>query len=260
VMFALAGFSLVYLNTKLAPPYRAGRVWTAVALIGSSVFLTIALVRERTFLEFGVPMLLRLAVVVFVLMLMVRYGCLSWAVRNSHRLRGALLMVIIFGAISVFGTVGGVEYGGVVINFRDLGPIMAGILGGPVVGALVGLVGGAYRYGMGGWTALACFVATVSAGLVSGLLSRYWRGSLSYLKLGFLGLLVEGMHLFLYFPLLTLGYPFSEVLDTLRNVAVPMIVTNLVGLMIFYYCLDRWGMEARSSDSLWLRGEETERA
>jgi hypothetical protein len=250
VMFALVGFVFIYLNNKLPPPYRAGWLWIAVTAIGSSVFLAIALLRERTFLEFGVPMLLRLAVVALVLLLMVRYGVLSWVMRNVHHLKGALIMVVIFGAISVFGTVGGVEYDGALVNFRDLGAIMAGALGGPLVGLLVGVIGGAYRYGLGGWTALACFVATVSAGLVSGLFSRYWKGSWSYLKLGFLGLLIEGMHLFLYFPLLTLGSPGGQVVDTLRNITVPMMVTNIIGLMIFYYCLDRWGSEVKISTSL----------
>ena len=97
-------------------------------------------------------------------------------------------------------------------------------------------------YFMGGWTSAACFVATVSAGLISGLLSRYWKRRLSYLKLGFLGLLAEGMHLFLYFPLLTLGHQLSEILDVLRHITVPMMVTCLVGLMIFYYVLERWGL------------------
>jgi 5TMR of 5TMR-LYT len=256
VMFALVGFALIYLNTKLSAPYRAGWLWISVTAIGSSVFLAIALLNERTMLEFGVPMLLRLAVVALALILLVRSGVLGWMLRNVRHFKGAMIMVVVFGAVSIFGTVGGVEYDGAVVNFRDLGAIMAGALGGPVVGVLVGVVGGAYRYGMGGWTALACFVATVSAGLVSGLFSRYWKGSLSYLKLGFLGLLIEGMHLFLYFPLLTLGQPAGDVFDTLRHVTVPMMVTNVIGLMIFYYCLDRWGSGIEVSTALLIGGRE----
>jgi Mn2+/Fe2+ NRAMP family transporter len=241
VMFALVGFSLIYLNTKLKPPYRAGRPWIVLTATGSSVFLAIALIEEKTMLEFGVPMLMRLAVVALVLYLMARFGALDRMVKSIHDVKGTLLMVAVFGAISVFGTMGGVDYEGAVINFRDLGPIIAGVLGGPLVGTLVGMIGGLYRYEMGGWTSTACFVATVSAGLVSGMLSRYWKGRISYLKMGFLGMIVEGMHLFLYFPLLTLDHPFSEVLDVLRHVTVPMIVTNLVGLMLFTYILERWG-------------------
>jgi hypothetical protein len=246
VMFALVGFTLVYLNSKLAPPYKAGKLWSAFTVLGSSVFLSIALINERSFLEFGVPMLIRLAIVAFVLFLMIRYGVLCWIMRNVHRLEGIVVMVALFGAISVFGTLGGIEYDGAVINFRDLGAIMVGVLGGPVIGLLVGIVGGAFRYIMGGWTALPCFVATVSSGLVAGLLFRYWKGSSSYLKMGFLAVLIEGMHLFLYFPLLTLDHPFSEVVDTLDNVAVPMMVTNLIGLMVFQYCLERWGFDIKA--------------
>ncbi len=256
VMFAVMGFALIYLNSKFPAPYRAGWLWISVTAIGSSVFLAIALLRERTLLEFGVPILLRLAVVALVLLIMIRYGVLSWVMKNVHHLKGALIMVVIFGAISIFGTVGGVEYDGAVVNFRDLGAIMAGLLGGPLVGLLVGVIGGSYRYGMGGWTALACFVATVSAGLVADLFSRYWKGSLSYLKLGFLGLLIESMHLFLYFPPPTLGRPASDVVDTIMHVTVPMMVANIVGLMIFHYCLDRWGSGVRVNAALLIGQKE----
>lgn len=241
-MFAMVGFSLIYLNTKLQPPYRAGWAWMVLTAVGSSAFLAIALIKEQTMLEFGFPMLLRLVAVALALYIMVRSGALRWMVANVNNAKGMVAMVAMFGAISVFGTVGGVEYEGAVINFRDLGPIMAGVLGGPLVGTLVGLLGGGLRYSMGGWTSAACFVATVSSGLVSGLFSRYWKGRLSYLRLSFLGLLAEGMHLFLYFPLLTLGHQLSEILDVLRHITVPMMVTCLVGLMIFYYVLERWGL------------------
>jgi hypothetical protein len=260
VMFAMVGFTLIYLNSKLKPPYRAGKLWIGFAGAGSTVFLVIALVNERTFLEFGVPMLIRLALVALALFLMIRYGLLKWVMNNIHRLRGAIVMIAVFGAISIFGTIGGIEYNGAVINFRDLGAVMAGVLGGPMIGLMVGLVGGAFRYGMGGWTVLPCFVATISAGLVSGLLSRHWKGSLSYLKMGFLIILVEGMHLFLYFPLLTLDHPFSDVADVINNITVPMMVINLVGLMIFYYCLDRWGSGIKACCSLLIgKGNDAEK-
>jgi LytS/YehU family sensor histidine kinase len=247
-MFAIVGFALIFLNSKLQAPYHAGWPWIVLTAVGSSAFLAIALIKEQTLLEFGLPMLLRLSLVALVVYILARSRALKWMTVNDGSLRRKLSLVVVFGTISVFGTAGGVVYEGAVINFRDLGPIMAGILGGPLVGMLVGLVGGAFRYGMGGWTATACFVATVSAGLVSGLFSNYWRGNISYLKIGFLGLVVEGMHLFLYFPLLTLGYPLSDVTDVMCHITVPMFVTNLVGLMIFNYVLERWGPRANQDD------------
>jgi len=239
VVFAVTGFILIYLNRKLPDYARAGWAWTIVMLAGSSAFLVLSIVSERTFMEFGLPMLLRVLVLMLIIYMLARLGTLGWMVRNVHRWRGAFLMIFVFSLVSILGTEGGVRIDGYIINFRDLGPMMAGILGGPIVGALVGLIGGSYRYGYGGWTALPCFVATVSAGAVSGLVMMYWKGKASYLKVIALGILVECMHIFLYLPLLTPGAPFTNVMDTMRNVTVPMIVTNVLGLIMFLYVLEQ---------------------
>jgi sigma-B regulation protein RsbU (phosphoserine phosphatase) len=79
-------------------------------------------------------------------------------------------MVLTFGAFSVFGTVSGVEISGVIANVRDLGPMIGGLVGGPLVGLGAGLIGGGYRYLLGGFTGLACSLATVLAGVFGGAL------------------------------------------------------------------------------------------
>lgn len=237
-LFALSGFTLVYLNWKMPIQARAGLVWSAVALVGSSLILAIALLKEQTMLNFGVPMLVRVGAVSLLLYLLVRAGVLSWMVRNVHRWKGAAACLLLFSAISILGTTGGIEYEGVIINYRDLGAMMAGILGGPVIGGLVGLVGGSFRYGLGGWSAVPCFIATVSGGIVAGLLSWYWKGRISYLKVFFVAILVEAMHLFLYLPLLSMDQPWSEVVSVMASTAVPMTVTNILGLIAFKYVLD----------------------
>ncbi|OPY34275.1 MAG: 5TMR of 5TMR-LYT [Methanomassiliicoccales archaeon PtaU1.Bin124] len=254
VIFALTGFVLVYLNHYLPKYAKAGWLWNGVMLVGSTAFLILAVVSERTFLEFGVPMLLRVGVLTLFIYMLARLKVISWMVDNVHRWRGALLMVGLFGIISIFGTEGGIAVDGYIINFRDLGPMMAGILGGPIVGGMVGLLGGAFRYGYGGWTALPCFVATVSAGVVSGLLAWYWKGKMDYLKVMAMGILVEFMHVFLYLPLLTPGAPFSEVVDTMRNVIVPMTITNVIGLILFLYVLELRNVKARPR--VWLQKEQ----
>jgi hypothetical protein len=249
VLFALAGFALIYLNSRLERPYRAGKLWALVTGLGSLVFLSIAMIKERTFLEFGIPMLLRLFVIASALYLLLRFGAIEWIMRRRSKIEGMMAMALVFGLISIFGSWGSMWYDGALINFPDLGPIIAGALGGPVVGLMAGLLGGAYRYGMGGWSALAGSVAIISGGLVSGLFSRYWKGSLSYLKLGFVCILVESMHLFLYFPLLTAGYSFDVVLDTLANVNVPTMLTTFLGTLIFYYLYDRYFSRQKISDT-----------
>jgi hypothetical protein len=236
-LFALTGFALVYVNRKMPQGLKAGSIWVAVTLVGSTIFLAVALISEQTMLEFGLPMLARMVGIALFLYALQRTKVLSWIIDNARYWGGGIAALVLFSAISILGTVGGVEFGGLIINFRDLGAIMAGLVGGPVIGGLVGLVGGSFRYGLGGWTALPCFVATVSAGVVSGLASWYWKGKVSYLKVMVLGGLVEAMHLLLYFPLLTPSAPSSQVLDMIRVTIVPMTVTILLGLIMFIYII-----------------------
>jgi hypothetical protein len=248
-LFALSGFAFVYLNRKMPIGARAGLVWSAVALVGSSSILIIALLKEEMMISFIVPMLVIIGVVFLLLYLLLKMGVLPWMVRNVHRWKGAVVCLLLFSVVSILGTAGGIEYNGVIINFRDLGPMMAGLLGGPGVGGLVGLVGGIYRYGFGGWSALSCFVATISAGVVAGLFSLYWRGRLSYLKLSFVALLVEVMHLFLFLPLLSTGHPWSDVSTVITTTAVPMTIANMLGLIAFKYVLDLGRLRPRPSAS-----------
>ncbi|HVO78035.1 MAG TPA: LytS/YhcK type 5TM receptor domain-containing protein, partial [Methanomassiliicoccales archaeon] len=239
LMFALTGFALVYMNFGLPDELRGGRVWVAVTLVGSALFLAIAIVAEQSFLEFGVPMLLELGVVTLVLYVLARRGIFTWMIANLRRASGFLAMTLVFAAISIAGSSTGISYDGALVNFRDLGAMMAGLIGGPVVGGAVGLIGGLYRYSLGGWTALPCFVATLSAGILSGLLSVYWKGKINYLKAAFVAVLCEMMHLYLYLPLLTLGAPLGDVEALMRALTIPMLITNLLGILLFVYVLDR---------------------
>lgn len=237
-MFAMAGFVIIYVDMRMPEHARGGTVWTVVALTGSVFFLTLALLEESFMLNFGLPLMLRMIAVLILIYGMKRTGALSWLMKNMKKTKGITVAVLVFSLVSVFGTAAGIEFEGLVINFRDLGAIMAGLLGGPVVGLMVGLIGGAYRYGMGGWTATVCFAATISAGLVSGLLSKYWKGRIDYRRAVLTGVLVEMMHLFLFFPLLQQGGTTEMVLETIRDLFLPMTVVNVIGLIVLVYIME----------------------
>ena len=122
---------------------------------------------------------------------------------------------------------------------------MAGLMGGPIAGTLVGVIAGAYRYSLGGWTALPCFAATIFAGLFSGLMIERWKGQINYLKVTVLGLLIEGVHIFLFLPLLQQGGTAEMLEETMRDVFLPMAITNILGLNIYAFIIDKW----RGSDA-----------
>ena len=92
-------------------------------------------------------------------------------VLDGHPLiKTQIILTLFFGAVSIYGTISGIEVYGAIINVRDLGPMVAGLTCGPVVGLGAGLIGALYRLSLGGFTAYSCSLATVLAGLFGGLI------------------------------------------------------------------------------------------
>ena len=145
------------------------------------------------------------------------------------------LLSLIFGLFSIFGTLSGIEIYGAIANVRDLGPAIAGLIGGPIVGLGAGLIGGIHRYTVGGLTALPCSIATVLAGIIGGLIYLKRKGLLPDIKTSVIFIAVfEAFHMGLN---LAMVKPFDTIFQIIKNVSLPMIVTNSLGMGIFIYII-----------------------
>ncbi len=90
-------------------------------------------------------------------------------------LRKELLAVTaIFSLFALFSTWSGVPVEGSPVNVRIIAVMSGGILFGPWVGAIVGAIAGVHRYliDIDGVTAVPCFITSIVAGLLSGLINR----------------------------------------------------------------------------------------
>lgn len=78
----------------------------------------------------------------------------------------------LYGSLSIFSTHFGIDYGDMVLNVRDLGPMAAGLFFDPVSGIIAGLIGGIERFivgkyfNIGAYTTVACSVSTCMAGFL----------------------------------------------------------------------------------------------
>ncbi|KKH45562.1 hypothetical protein EO93_04870 [Methanosarcina sp. 1.H.A.2.2] len=237
IMFAFIGFMVVYLDFKLPAYARGSKLWRFLMVTGSFLFLLVALLKEEQLLLFGVPLMERVTVVAFVIYLFSSSKNMRLALERGFSMADRALIVIVFGTLSIYGTTQAILFDGAFINFRDLGPMIAGLIGGPVLGGLAGLIGGLYRYSLGGWTALPCAVATILAGVLAGYAAICWKGRLDYLRLTGLGVFVEAIHLLVIFPLLVYPAPLEDIFNLIRSFLLPMILTNVFGLAIFLYIL-----------------------
>lgn len=255
ILFAVIGFALIYIDNNLPRQHRGSRIWLAVMAVGSGVFLLVALLEEATILAFGVPLMERLAIVLLVLFVFVRSDLASAYRRGVATKTDLLWLILIFGALSIYGTFRGFNFEGVLLNFRDLGPIIAGLIGGPIAGAAAGAIGGLYRYSLGGWTALPCAVATIIAGILGGVVGRRWL-PLTPLRLAILGVAAEALHILVILPLLTIGTPFSELLEVIRMTLFPMSVVTATGLILYLVIEAQYKKEIDMKDLVsWIRKE-----
>ncbi|EHJ46090.1 protein serine/threonine phosphatase [Solidesulfovibrio carbinoliphilus subsp. oakridgensis] len=164
---------------------------------------------------------------------------------DGRRTPGNLAAVIVlFGLFSIYGTLSGIPLLGSVINIRDLGPALAGLLAGPLAGLGAGLIGGAHRYTLGGPTCHGCVLSTVVAGLAGGLVNTRLHGRLpSTGQAAALALAIEAFHMLAG---LALGQPFDTALAVVRAAVVPMLVSNAAGMAVFV-CIMRNVIEARDT-------------
>ena len=139
-----------------------------------------------------------------------------------------ILVTGLFGGLfGVYGNISGIALNGAVISVRDIGPMLAGLIGGPLSGLLAGAVAGLHRLTMGGLTAEACIIATCSIGTLCGLLSHWFPGVLKkYYWTLLIGVAMEVLHLSI---VLLVVKPFSTAWDIVRQIALPFITVNAVG-------------------------------
>jgi phosphoserine phosphatase RsbU/P len=142
-----------------------------------------------------------------------------------------IILVLLFGALSVYGSVSGIDFMGSVVNVRDLGPMLAGLLAGPWVGLGAGLIGAAYRLSMGGLTVYACSIAAVFAGLFGGTIWLWKRKQFAGTKTAVIfAVLMESFHMALVLVTVT---PFNTALAVVSQVYIPMVLANAAGMYVF---------------------------
>ena len=142
-----------------------------------------------------------------------------------------LALILVFGGFSVYGTYSGVHLFGAIANTRDLAPLVAGLVGGPIVGIGAGIIGSIHRYSLGGFSAIPCSLATLLAGVIGGLaytlhrhkfVGVFWAMSLA--------IFIEAFHMLLA---ILIARPLATAIELVRAVSLPMIIANAVGVGVF---------------------------
>jgi PAS domain S-box-containing protein len=154
---------------------------------------------------------------------------------NKPAIMTQIILAGMFGLLSVFGMSSGIVFYGAVVNVRDLGPIIAGLICGPYVGLGAGLIGGAYRLSVGGANVYLAALGPVIAGAVSGLVYSYNRKTLVSTQTAIvMTVIIESFVSVIALVVRILaGDPPSTIWTILVNVALPMIIMTSVAVGVF---------------------------
>lgn len=144
----------------------------------------------------------------------------------------------IYGLLSIFSTHFGIDYGDMVLNVRDMGPMAAGLFFDPVSGIIAGLIGGFERYiagtyfGIGSFTRVACSISTCLAGFVAAFMRIYIfkdkKPSVAYAF--FMGTVIEVFHMYVVF--ITHRDDMNMAFYVVRVCSIPMILFSGLGLAL----------------------------
>ncbi|MDD1684426.1 MAG: SpoIIE family protein phosphatase [Methanoregula sp.] len=177
-----------------------------------------------------------IGVIVVVAYLLTRSRIFPEILDGHPAVKTQIILVLLFGALSIYGTLSGIEFLGSPINVRDLGPMLAGLLGGPWVGLGAGLIGAAHRMTLGGFTVYPCSVATILAGLFGGLVWLFFKRKFAGIMVAVLfAILMEGLHMAL---VLLVCRPFEQALVVVSTVGFPMITANAAGMFVFAFMVE----------------------
>ncbi|MBU3158737.1 sensor histidine kinase [Clostridium frigoris] len=162
--------------------------------------------------------------------------------KDKFKKRDLLMLAIIFGVFGILGTYMGTDINGAIANTRIIGVMAGGILCGPYVGMLAGVISGFHRLiiDTGGITSIPCALTTIISGIVASLI--YVKSSENNKWLyGLTGaLLVEILEMGL---ILLMAHPFQSALTIVKSIYFPMSFTNAIGIAILIIIIQKINKE-----------------
>ena len=136
-----------------------------------------------------------------------------------------------FSLLSISGTYIGLNFNGAILNTRNVGVIAGGILGGPYVSIITGLIAGIHRafVNLGRETAIPCAIATIIGGFLTAYVHRFIK-SKDRIFFGFLlACIVENISMGL---ILLIHKDKVLAQNIVASFYIPMVFMNSIGASV----------------------------
>ena len=145
--------------------------------------------------------------------------------------KDVIALSFFFSLLSISGTYIGLNFNGAILNTRNMGVVAGGLLGGPYVAALTGLVAGIHRaiVNLGRETAIPCAIATITGGFLTAYVSRFAKNKDRMFFAFLLAFVVENLSMAL---ILLIQKDKALAQSIVKNFYIPMVFMNSVGAAI----------------------------
>lgn len=145
--------------------------------------------------------------------------------------KDVIALSFFFSLLSISGTYIGLNFNGAILNTRNVGVIAGGILGGPYVSIITGLVAGIHRafVNLGRETAIPCAIATITGGFLTAYTHHFIKNK-DRIFFGFLlACVVENLSMGLILIILK-----DKILakNIVANFYIPMVFMNSIGASV----------------------------
>lgn len=153
----------------------------------------------------------------------------SKKVNDLNKKNYNILASILFGLLSCYASVSAFEINGAICNCRNLAPLFAGIVVGPIPGIVSAVIGGIFRWLVyGGEVGVACMLACFCSGIIGAItnivVKDEWRHSKIVCVIA--SFITEVIHM----SILTAFNHF----DIVKAIVLPIIIANVCGI---FFCM-----------------------
>lgn len=204
---------------------------------------------DEAMIELFILMMERVGLIILLAFLLVNVPYFKRMLLSRETNRSKFRLILIFGVFAVISNFTGIEItenqivpsnvltylnnDASIANTRTLVIGVSGLIGGPFVGSLVGLIAGVHRVIQGAVTGLFYIPASVLVGLLSGVIGKRLAKENQFPK-PMLGAVVGiGMEVIQMLFILCFSGDLQDGMNLVRLIALPMILLNSVGTFIF---------------------------
>lgn len=152
--------------------------------------------------------------------------------KDNMNVKDLIIVSLIFSSLAILGTYNGIEVHGSLANTRIIAIVSGGILFGPIVGITSGVISGFHRYiiDINGITSLPCFISSVFAGVISGILNKKAPDRYKWIYGVLCGIVSESISMLLIY---LISNPHEIAVNIIRKIYVPMVVGQVsIGFLV----------------------------